>query len=84
MDGSCVATTHVENTSLQPPAGVKDGDAFHDVWVWNYLETSNMGEVRVIFFSHLTFVLDMYVNTISPQSYLPLLQSMPIPPHPRH
>ncbi|KAJ7068988.1 hypothetical protein B0H15DRAFT_138368 [Mycena belliarum] len=45
-DGTCLATALVESTAMQPPQGISDQDAAHDVWIWKHLQLYQVGEIK--------------------------------------
>ncbi|KAJ7196115.1 hypothetical protein GGX14DRAFT_700624 [Mycena pura] len=47
-DGACMASVLVESNPLQPPDGVQDSDASHDIWIWTHLQVSQLGEMPVL------------------------------------
>ena len=53
-DGTCMASVLVESTAIQPPEGIPDQDAAHDVWVWTHLRLFDVGEAR--YFSTTIYV----------------------------
>ncbi|KAJ7068638.1 hypothetical protein C8F01DRAFT_1118822 [Mycena amicta] len=47
-DGACLNSIHVETNPLQPPQGLPDQEALHDVWIWSHLQLVAIGEMSVL------------------------------------
>jgi hypothetical protein len=60
IDGTSVAMTRVQDVHIQPPAGIKDREPSHDVWIWKRLLSIDLGEVWAILLS-LSLPINLYV-----------------------
>ncbi|KAJ6554909.1 hypothetical protein DFH09DRAFT_1493798 [Mycena vulgaris] len=47
-DGTCMASVLVERAAMQPPQGIPDQEAIHDVWVWTHLQLFHIGEAILL------------------------------------
>ncbi|KAF7355313.1 WD-REPEATS-REGION domain-containing protein [Mycena sanguinolenta] len=80
-DGTCVARAQVESTPMQPPQGLQDQEASHDVWIWTQLQLFHIGETPVLLASAIIDVnsashgvLDSPDNGVLEKSRLVLFQ----------
>ncbi|KZT28728.1 WD40 repeat-like protein [Neolentinus lepideus HHB14362 ss-1] len=64
-DGSCLASSRVEDEQLSPPDGIRAHDMSHHVWSWKRLQVTRYGEKVLV----LVCASDSSTNSVAPSDH---------------